>query len=73
VATLHFSQVWPLVPDQFLKYIEQAGKVICIENNATAQMAQLIRRETGFLIKNRILRYDGLSITPQYILHHLKS
>ena len=67
-ATLHFSQVWPMVPDQFVKHLEQSKQVICVESNATGQLAQLIRKETGFFIRNRILRYDGLSITPEYIL-----
>jgi 2-oxoglutarate ferredoxin oxidoreductase subunit alpha len=71
VATLHFSQVWPLIPDQFTKRLEQSKEVICVEGNATGQLSQLIRRETGFVIKKRILRYDGLPITFQYILHHL--
>ena len=68
VATLHFSQVWPMVPDQFVKHLEQSKQVICVESNATGQLAQLIRKETGFFIRKRILRYDGLSITPEYIL-----
>jgi 2-oxoglutarate ferredoxin oxidoreductase subunit alpha len=72
IATLHFSQVWPMVPDQVLKYLEQAKRTFCIESNATGQLAQLIRRETGFLIEKNILRYDGLAITPQYILRNLK-
>lgn len=71
-SMLHFSQVWPMIPEQFLHYLEEAKEVICVESNATGQLAQLIRRETGFLIKRRILRYDGLPITPQYILRHLK-
>lgn len=71
VATLHFSQPWPLLPDQFLNYLEGAKEVICIENNATGQFAQLIRRETGFRINKKILRYDGLTITPEYILRNL--
>jgi 2-oxoglutarate ferredoxin oxidoreductase subunit alpha len=70
VATLHFSQVWPLVPDHFVKVLEQSKQVICVESNATGQLAQLIRKETGFVIKKRILRYDGLPITPEYILRH---
>ena len=72
VATLHFSQVWPMIPDQFVKYLEQSKRVICVESNATGQLAQLIRRETGFVIKNRISRYDGLVLTPEYILNHLE-
>jgi len=71
-ATLHFSQVWPMVPDQFFHYLETAKQVICVEGNATGQLAQLIRRETGFFIEKRISRYDGLAITPQYILRNLK-
>jgi 2-oxoglutarate ferredoxin oxidoreductase subunit alpha len=68
VATLHFSQVWPLVPEQFMEYLERAREVVCIEGNAFGQLARLIRRETGFQAKNRILRYDGLPLTPEWIL-----
>ena len=68
VSTLHFSQVWPLVPEHFLGTMEDAKEVVCIEGNATGQLARLIRRETGFLIDKKVLRYDGLPITPEYIL-----
>lgn len=71
VATLHFSQVWPLVPEQFMEYLENAREVVCIEGNAFGQFARLIRRETGFLIPRRILRYDGLPLTPEWILRGL--
>ncbi|HPD30291.1 MAG TPA: 2-oxoacid:acceptor oxidoreductase subunit alpha [Phycisphaerae bacterium] len=73
VGTLHFSQVWPLVGDLFVPQLEKAGQVVCIESNATAQFARLIRRETGFHISRRILRYDGLPITPEYILRELEA
>lgn len=71
VATLHFSQVWPLVPEQFMEYLENAREVVCIEGNAFGQFARLIRRETGFHIPRRILRYDGLPFTPEWILREL--
>ena len=70
-SMLHFPQVWPMIPEQFLNYLENAKQVVCVESNATGQLAQLIRRETGFNIERRILRYDGLAITPQYILRNL--
>ncbi len=70
-SMLHFSQVWPMIPEQFLHYLEDAKQVISIESNATGQLSQLIRKETGFDIERRILRYDGLAITPQYILRNL--
>ena len=72
VATLHFSQVWPLSPGQFMNHLEGAHEVISIESNATGQFSRLIRRETGFHIKRKILRYDGLPLTPEYILEGLQ-
>ena len=73
VASLHFSQVWPLVPAQFLEILQGAGKVVCVEGNATGQFARLIQRETGFAMQSRIARYDGLPFTARYILNRLES
>jgi len=71
VATLHFSQVWPLVPEQFMSHLESARQVVSIEGNAFGQLGRLIRRETGFYIKKKLLRYDGLPVTPESILQEL--
>jgi len=71
VATLHFNQVWPLLPEQFIRHLETAGEVTTVEGNATGQFARLIRRETGFHITRRVLRFDGLPITPEYIVREL--
>ncbi len=70
-AVLHFSQIWPLVPEQFLSRLEEAGRVVSVEGNATAQFTRLLRRETGFHIRRSILRYDGLHLTPEYIRRNL--
>jgi 2-oxoglutarate ferredoxin oxidoreductase subunit alpha len=69
-ANLHFSQLWPLVPEQFMKHLQAAETAICVESNATGQLRRLIRQETGFRIPKRISRYDGLAITPEYIQNH---
>ncbi|NLA75173.1 MAG: hypothetical protein GX846_06865 [Deltaproteobacteria bacterium] len=72
ISWLHFSQVWPLYPDNFLKYLEAAKMVISVEGNATGQFARLIRMETGFHIHKQVLRYDGLPITPDFIINRAK-
>jgi 2-oxoglutarate ferredoxin oxidoreductase subunit alpha len=72
VGVLHFSQVWPLAPEQFLVRLESAGRVVAVEGNATGQLANLIRRETGFRIDAVVLRYDGLPLTPEFILRGLE-
>ncbi|MFH1874456.1 MAG: 2-oxoacid:acceptor oxidoreductase subunit alpha [Pseudomonadota bacterium] len=70
-ALLHFSQVWPLKSADFIDHLKNAKTVIGVEGNATGQFAKLLRQETGFEIKKLILRYDGLPITPEYILRHV--
>ncbi|HBZ55230.1 MAG TPA: 2-oxoacid:acceptor oxidoreductase subunit alpha [Syntrophobacteraceae bacterium] len=72
MATLCFSQVWPLVPDQFLPRLLAAEEAIGVEGNSTGQLARLIRQETGFHIRKQVLRYDGLPVTPEYILRELR-
>jgi 2-oxoglutarate ferredoxin oxidoreductase subunit alpha len=72
IGALCFSQVWPLVEEQFLEVLQAAREVIMVEGNAMGQMARLIRRETGYQFPKMILRYDGLPITPEYILAQLQ-
>ena len=72
VGALHFQQVWPLVPDQFIERLQKAGRVVCVEGNATGQFSHLIRRETGFNVHRLILRYDGLPFTSDFILGELQ-
>ncbi len=72
-AVLHFGQVWPLNEAQFLPQLEAAGRVVCVEGNATGQLARLIRQETGYRIDDLVLRFDGLPITAAYILRALES
>jgi 2-oxoglutarate ferredoxin oxidoreductase subunit alpha len=72
-AVLHFSQVWPLSEDQFLPQLASAKRAVCVEGNATGQLARLIRQETGFLFKDLVLRFDGLPITAAFILRGLEN
>jgi len=38
-----------------------------IENNATGQLARLIKAETGYDVSGKILKFDGRPFTPAYI------
>jgi 2-oxoglutarate ferredoxin oxidoreductase subunit alpha len=71
VAVLHFGQVWPLDPDQFLPAFTHAKQVVMVEGNHSGQLAKLIRQETGYAFKKVITRYDGLPFTAEYILARL--
>src|SRR3989344_1567878 len=60
-----FLQVLYMKPmsDEIKKEIENANKVILIEQNVTGQLGRLIREKTGIKIENRILKYDGKPFT----------
>lgn len=63
-AHLHFPQVYPL-PYQAQGYLEQAQKVIVVENNATAQFGKLLTLHGGREPDGAILKYDGLPFTVE--------
>jgi 2-oxoglutarate ferredoxin oxidoreductase subunit alpha len=70
-AALHFSQLWPLEPGQFLGTLRAPRRVVFVEGNAQGQFERLLRRETGFEAAGHVRRFDGLPITPAYILRTL--
>ncbi len=68
---LHFKQVYPL-PREIMGYLVNAQKVLAIENNASGQFANLIKRETGFDIKYKILKYDGRPFSVEEVVKRIK-
>ncbi len=46
-------------PHEIQKILEKTDTVIAIEQNYSAQLARVIRRETGFLIPHEIVKYTG--------------
>ena len=70
-GALHFSQVWPLLPEQFLDRIKSAAQIVTVEGNATGQFAQLLKLTAGITPHHQVLKFDGRQITPAYILRAL--
>ncbi|MBN1794602.1 MAG: 2-oxoacid:acceptor oxidoreductase subunit alpha [Candidatus Omnitrophica bacterium] len=72
IGMVHFSQVWPFPVAATRKLLEGASCVMTVENNAGAQLARLIRRETGMTIGRSILRYDGRPFNLDYLTERIK-
>ena len=70
IAVLHFKQVYPL-PNETVKYLQKARNIIIVENNATSQFSKLIKLNTGIDIKNKILKYNGLSFYVEELTNKL--
>jgi 2-oxoglutarate ferredoxin oxidoreductase subunit alpha len=67
VNMLHLNHLWPFPTKTVANAVGKARHCYVIENNATGQLAQLIKAETGYDIGGRILKYDGRCFTPGYI------
>jgi len=58
LRAVHASVIWPLPVKQLKKSLKGAGRIISVENNATAQFAGLCNC-AGIKISKNILKYDG--------------
>lgn len=59
IGYLHYTYLWPLRTETFLKLAGKAKKTVLIEGSKQGQLGMLIRQECGFEIPAKILKYDG--------------
>lgn len=71
-AMLQFSDIWPLPKKRLKTLIPKVDHVFVVENNATGQLAGLIRRETGLIPGKSILKYDGRPFMPGEIVREVE-
>ena len=65
---LHFSYLWPLPYGKLGNLLNSFKSLLLVENNATAQLGQILKMVTGIEIKNKLLKYSGRPIYPEEIL-----
>ncbi|MDD5217778.1 MAG: 2-oxoacid:acceptor oxidoreductase subunit alpha [Candidatus Omnitrophica bacterium] len=71
VGFVHLSQVWPFPSVEMKKLLMKKRRMLTLENNAGAQLAQLLRRETGIEVNDSILKYDGRPFSLDEVLIRL--
>ncbi|MBM2824422.1 MAG: pyruvate flavodoxin/ferredoxin oxidoreductase domain protein [Dehalococcoidales bacterium] len=67
VNMLHLNELWPFPATAVAETLGRTRNSYIIENNATGQLAYLIKAETGRDVSGRILKYDGRPFTPANI------
>ncbi|MBI3040206.1 MAG: 2-oxoacid:acceptor oxidoreductase subunit alpha [Chloroflexi bacterium] len=72
VNLLHLNELWPFPAEVVADVLTGSHNSYVIENNATAQLARLIRAETGKKVSGSILKYDGRPFTPAYIAQEVR-
>ena len=76
ISTNHLTVrlLHPFPAEAMKPYVEGARQVIVVENNATAQLANLIKLHVGGSEKiNSVLKYDGNPFLPSIIYNDCKS
>ncbi len=69
---VHFTHIHPLPAEKIKEMLGKPGMKVCVENNRTGQFARLLMVETGIEMVDNVLRYDGLPLTPQFIVDSIK-
>jgi 2-oxoglutarate ferredoxin oxidoreductase subunit alpha len=72
VNQLHFCDIYPLRTELLTKVFNQVKKVVSVAQDATSQLAKLIRMETGLDVHHHVNKYDGRPMTPGWIIQQLK-
>jgi 2-oxoglutarate ferredoxin oxidoreductase subunit alpha len=72
VNTLNLSEIWPFPTEFISSVLSKTGRSVVIEGNTTAQLAALIKRETGYEADNTILKFDGRPFSPEEIVGRLR-
>jgi len=72
VNMLHLNELWPFPGKAVIDAVSKARYSYVIESNATGQVAQLLKAETGYEVSGRILKFDGRPFTPAYIAEAVK-
>lgn len=72
-GALIFGDIYPLPTNRLKHFAAQVVEVINIEQNATGQLASLIREETLISCEHSILKYDGRQLSVDDILTGIKN
>lgn len=65
--------IHPFPTDLLVPHLAKAKRVVVVENNATAQLASLIKLNAGFADKIRsVLKYDGTPFLPKEVYQQCK-
>lgn len=73
VGCLHVCDLWPFPAQAIEKLCARPKRLISVEQNSTAQFAQLLRQETGIAVHGTVLKYDGRPLYPQEVYTAVKN
>lgn len=70
---MHLNFLSPFPAKAVGEFLAKTKNILLAEQNISGQLVSLIRQETGFEIKNKLLKYDGRQIMPEEIAERVKA
>lgn len=72
IGYLHVRQVYPL-GEEVRRRIQEAKKIIVVENNMTGQFADLLEKTCERKVDYRILKYDGRPYSVEEVTQYVRN
>ncbi len=72
INSLHLNELWPFPAEAVSDFMDKAHETYVIEGNATGQLSELIRAETGKQPSGRVLKFDGRPFSPTFIAQEIR-
>ncbi|UJS15992.1 MAG: 2-oxoacid:acceptor oxidoreductase subunit alpha [Candidatus Jettenia sp.] len=72
IGFIHLPQVWPFPAAEMIELLQGAKKIIVVENNAGAQLARLLKQETGIKADKSLLKFDGRPFNLDFLIQHIE-
>lgn len=69
---VQIKTAWPFHKKETVALLGRCKRLVLVEQNYDGQMGGLIAENTGILIEERILRYDGRPMTGKYVVDKLE-
>ncbi|MDD3861663.1 MAG: 2-oxoacid:acceptor oxidoreductase subunit alpha [Candidatus Gracilibacteria bacterium] len=72
INVLKIRTAWPFHKKETKEILKKVKRPILVEQNYNGQMGALIAEQTGIIIQEKILKYDGRPFTAKEIIENLK-
>ncbi len=73
IRIMQYQYLWPFAGEFTTKILAGSKDILLIENNSNGQLGNLIAQETGLVIANKLLKYDGRPFFREEIIEALKN
>ncbi len=71
VNLIHYTDLQPF-PAEGARPLQEAKRLVAVEQNFTGQLARYLRAQTGIEISQKIIKYDGRQMSPEWVLERLE-